>query len=137
MRRVLFAILLLALTGSLTAQDVKLPIKNGSVKFAVLGDTGTGGSDQVRVAKMLESYRAKFPFEFAILLGDNLYGRENPGDYMKKFEVPYKPLLDAGVKFYAALGNHDDPNQRLYKPFNMNGQRFYSFKPSLLGGVRL
>ena len=28
-----------------------------------------------------------------------------------------------GVKFYAALGNHDDPNQRFYKPFNMNGER--------------
>jgi 3',5'-cyclic AMP phosphodiesterase CpdA len=39
----------------------------------------------------------------------------------------YKPLLDGGVKFYAALGNHDDPNQRFYKPFNMNGERFYTF----------
>jgi 3',5'-cyclic AMP phosphodiesterase CpdA len=32
------------------------------------------------------------------------------------------------VKFYAALGNHDDPNQRFYKPFNMDGKRFYTFK---------
>ena len=32
------------------------------------------------------------------------------------------------MKFYAALGNHDDPTQRLYKLFNMNGERFYSFK---------
>jgi hypothetical protein len=48
---------------------------------------------------------------------------------MRKFEVPYKPLLDAGVKFYASLGNHDDPNiERLYKPFNMNGERYYTFK---------
>jgi 3',5'-cyclic AMP phosphodiesterase CpdA len=37
-------------------------------------------------------------------------------------------MLDAGVKFYAALGNHDDPTQRFYKPFNMNGQRYYSWK---------
>jgi len=50
-------------------------------------------------------------------------------DFADKFERPYKPLLDAGVKFYGALGNHDDPNQRFYKPFNMNGERFYSFKP--------
>ena len=42
------------------------------------------------------------------------------------------PLLDAGVKFYAALGNHDDPGQRLYKPFNMNGERYDSFKPGTL-----
>ena len=32
------------------------------------------------------------------------------------------------MKFYASLGNHDDPNQRFYKPFNMNGERYYSFK---------
>jgi 3',5'-cyclic AMP phosphodiesterase CpdA len=31
------------------------------------------------------------------------------------------------VPFYAALGNHDDPTQRYYKPFNMNGERFYTF----------
>jgi len=62
------------------------------------------------------------------LLGDNLYGSEDPDDCVDKFERPYKPLLDAGVKFYAALGNHDDPTQRLYRLFNMNGERFYSFK---------
>ena len=127
MRRVLLSILLLALTGPLAAQDVKLPNKDGSVKFAVLGDTGTGGSDQYAVGKQLMNFKPKFPFEFAIMLGDNLYGGESPRDYNKKFELPYKPLLDAKVKFYAALGNHDDPNQRFYKPFNMNSERFYTF----------
>ena len=37
-------------------------------------------------------------------------------------------LLEAGVTFRAALGNHDDPTQRLYEPFNMGGERYYSFK---------
>ena len=136
MPRVLLSILLLALTGPLGAQELKLPMKDGSVKFAVLGDTGTGGSDQVVVAKMVAAQRTKFPFEFALLLGDNLYGGESPRDYAKKFEQPYKVLLDGGVKFYAALGNHDDPNQRMYKAFNMNGERYYTFKPSLTAGVR-
>jgi 3',5'-cyclic AMP phosphodiesterase CpdA len=62
------------------------------------------------------------------MMGDNLYGSENPRDYARKFEEPYAPLLKAGVKFYAALGNHDDPNQRFYKLFNMGGNRFYSFQ---------
>ena len=44
-------------------------------------------------------------------------------------------MLDAGVKFYAALGNHDNPNERFYKGFNMNGERFYTFKPK--AGVRI
>jgi len=136
MRRVLLSVLLLALTGPLAAQDVKLPMKDGSIKFAVLGDTGTGGSGQMAVAKMVTASRARFPFDFVLLLGDNLYGSESPRDYARKFEVPYKALLDGGVKFYASLGNHDDPNQRSYKLFNMNGERYYTFKPSLTAGVR-
>jgi predicted phosphodiesterase len=107
-----------------------LPMKDGSVKFAVIGDTGTGDSHQVEVAKQLNTYRAKFPFPFVVMMGDNLYGGDAPRDYQKEFETPYKPLLDAGVKFYASLGNHDNPNQRLYKPFNMNGERYYTFKPA-------
>ena len=41
-----------------------------------------------------------------------------------KFELPYKPLLDAGVKFYASLGNHDAREQRFYKLFNMDGHLY-------------
>jgi 3',5'-cyclic AMP phosphodiesterase CpdA len=63
------------------------------------------------------------------MVGDNIYGADTAQDFQKKFELPYKPLLDAGVKFYAALGNHDNPTQRQYKQFNMSGERFYSFKP--------
>jgi 3',5'-cyclic AMP phosphodiesterase CpdA len=72
------------------------------------------------------------------MLGDNMYGSERPQDYARKFELPYKPILDANIPFYASLGNHDDPNQRFYKPFNMNGERYYSFKKDKLGspGVR-
>jgi hypothetical protein len=127
------------ITGAVVAADaqkVTLPMKEGSVKFAVIGDSGTGGGSQKKVADRIAITRKMFPFEFVPMLGDNLYGSENPNDYRKKFEEPYKPLLDAGVKFYAALGNHDDPNQRLYKPFNMNGERYYSFKPSPLANVR-
>jgi hypothetical protein len=72
------------------------------------------------------------------MVGDNMYGSERPQDYVRKFETPYKPLLDTDVQFYASLGNHDDPNQRFYKPFNMNGERYYTFKKDKLGnpGVR-
>jgi hypothetical protein len=82
------------------------------------------------VAKQLIAARGKFPYSFVLMTGDNLYGSESPSDYERKFEIPYKPLLEAGVKFYASLGNHDEPNQRFYKHFNMNGQRFYTFKPT-------
>jgi calcineurin-like phosphoesterase family protein len=130
MRRLLFATLLLSgLAASLPAQEVRLPMKDGSVKFAVIGDTGTGDKHQLAVAKQLAASRKAFPFDFVIMMGDNLYGSNGPKDYEKKFGIPYKPLLDGGVKFYASLGNHDDPSERYYKPFNMNGERYYSFKP--------
>jgi Calcineurin-like phosphoesterase len=119
---------IVALVATADAQKVTLPMKDGSVRFAVIGDTGTGGSDQMRVAQQLAKAHQSYPFEFSVMLGDNMYGGEGPTDFINKFEKPYKPLLDGGVKFYAALGNHDDPNQRFYKLFNMNGERYYTFK---------
>jgi predicted phosphodiesterase len=116
-----------------SAQELTLPNKPDSVKFAVIGDTGTGDKYQYDVAKVLSTVHDRFPFSFVIMLGDNLYGSERPQDFLKKFEQPYKPLLDAKVEFFAALGNHDDPNQRYYKPFNMSGKRYYSYKK---GNVR-
>jgi 3',5'-cyclic AMP phosphodiesterase CpdA len=118
------------------AATISLPNKKGAVRFAVIGDSGTGGGAQQRIAERIATTHRVYSFEFVIMLGDNLYGSERKGDYVDKFERPYTPLLDAGVKFYASLGNHDDPEQRLYKPFNMNGERYYSFKPSPLAGVR-
>jgi predicted phosphodiesterase len=110
------------------AQHVTLPLAQDSTRFAVLGDTGTGDKPQYEIGRRLEEFRRRINFSFAIMVGDNIYGSERPQDFQKKFELPYKPLLDAGVTFYAALGNHDDPNQRFYKPFNMHGERFYTFK---------
>ena len=115
-------------TVTAPATQVRPPVGKNSVKFLVLGDTGTGDSAQYQVAAQAWQAHAVFPYEFAIMLGDNMYGSERPQDFVKKFEAPYKPLLDANIQFYAALGNHDDPNQRYYKPFGMGGQRFYSFQ---------
>ena len=109
--------------------DVRLPLEQNSVRFAVIGDSGTGDREQYEVARQMEAYRQVIKFDFVIMLGDNIYGSHSPGDFVKKFEHPYKPLLDAGVKFFASLGNHDDPNdESLYKPFNMDGKRYYAFR---------
>jgi 3',5'-cyclic AMP phosphodiesterase CpdA len=109
------------------ASQVITPREKDSVRFAIIGDTGTGTSSQYQVGAQLTKARQTFPFEFVIMLGDNIYGSERPQDFISKFEKPYQALLDAKVPFYAALGNHDDPTQRFYKPFNMNGDRYYTF----------
>jgi 3',5'-cyclic AMP phosphodiesterase CpdA len=61
------------------------------------------------------------------MLGDNIYGGQSPRDFVQKFEAPYRPQLEAGVRFYASLGNHDNQSNRLYQPFNMDGERYYTF----------
>ncbi len=133
-RHLALIILITGLIAPALAQQLQLPNDQRSVKFAVLGDTGTGSQSQYSVGKQAATWRAMFPFDFAVLVGDNIYGSEGAKEFKRKFEDPYKALLDAGVKFYASLGNHDDPSQRFYKLFNMNGERYYTFKPA--NGVR-
>ena len=132
------AIIALALAvvsiGAPAAQGVAPPSSADVLKFAIIGDSGTGDSAQYKVAEQLIAARATFPYEFVLMLGDNLYYGSGEKDYQKKFEAPYKPLLDSGLKFYATLGNHDNTNEKFYKPFNMNGERFYTFRPR--AGVR-
>jgi len=119
------------------ALPLTMPNKADSFKFAVLGDFGTGSKEQYELAAIMKRVHDQYPFDLVTLVGDNLYGSERPQDFKKKFEDPYKPLLDAGVKFYASLGNHDDPQeQRNYKLFNMDGKRYYSFKPDTKQSVR-
>jgi predicted MPP superfamily phosphohydrolase len=113
-----------------TAETVALPNKEGSFKFAVLGDFGTGDDSQYELARTMADVHGRFQYQTVVLVGDNLYGSERPQDFRRKFELPYKPLLDSGVKFYASLGNHDSREQRFYKPFNMNGRAYYTFNPS-------
>jgi predicted phosphodiesterase len=106
-----------------------LPNRPDSLKFAVLGDFGDGSDEQYALAAEMARVRERFPYEFVITVGDNIYGSERPQDFVRKFEVPYKLLLDNGIRFYASLGNHDSREQRYYKLFNMDGKTYYSFKP--------
>jgi len=107
--------------------EVAAPAGKDSVRFLVIGDSGTGDRAQIEVAAQMWKSHTLFPYEFAIMLGDNMYGTERPQDYARKFEIPFKALLDAKIPFYASLGNHDDPNQRFYKNFGMGGKRFYTY----------
>ena len=75
----------------------------------------------------MTSWHGQFPFDLVIMLGDNMYGSQQPADFVRKFERPFQHLLDAGVQFFACLGNHDLPSNDRYRPFNMNGNRYYTY----------
>lgn len=109
------------------ARKITLPRKDGSVRFVAIGDTGTGSAKQQELADVMLRSHATFPFETVLMMGDNMYGGEGPKDYQNKFEDIYRPLIEQKVKFYASLGNHDEPAQRFYQHFNMDGQEYYRF----------
>jgi predicted phosphodiesterase len=117
----------LVLGGSATPQDRADADAPGRLRFAALGDHGTGKRPQAEVGAQLAMAHAQTPLDLVILLGDNMYGSQKPKDYVTKFERPYAALLQARVPFFAALGNHDDHGQLDYRPFNMNGRRYYTF----------
>jgi hypothetical protein len=107
-----------------TTSPLPMPSIRGGTVFAIMGDSGSGDQAQKAVAQaMLTYFETAHRFPFVLMLGDNLYD----DDYTNEFSVPYKPLLDRGVKFYAALGNHDRDLEIHFKPFNMNDVDRYSF----------
>jgi hypothetical protein len=77
------------------------------VSFAVLGDNGSGGRQAMAVAeRMAETYRTT-PFGLVALLGDICYYGNFADRYEDVFRRPMTPLIDAGVGFELAIGNHD------------------------------
>jgi predicted phosphodiesterase len=111
-----------------TPSPLTLPLHEGSLRIAVFGDTGSGKETQYEVGRMMNTYQITFPFETVLMVGDNIYGSDKAADMRTKFEDVYKPMIDKGVKFYAALGNHDSSNQRYYELFNMKGEEYYRFE---------
>ena len=127
MARVPRPLIVLALATTLTWPAAAVAVfVNPDLRFAVIGDNGTGQEPQYAVARQMLKTHATTPFELVLMMGDNLYGAQRPRDFSEKFAIPYGPLLRMGIPFYAALGNHDEPDNRNYQPFNMSGQRYYS-----------
>jgi hypothetical protein len=109
------------------AEVLALPRRPGSIRFAAIGDAGRGDRAQYDVSARMQAFRRVFAYDFVVMLGDNVYDGGTPEDYRRKFELPYEPLLEDGVDFYATIGNHDAVNQPHYPPFNMGGRRYYTF----------
>lgn len=70
------------------AGDLRLRARPGSIKFAVIGDSGRGSRAQYDVAEEMIAYRRKLRYDFVLMLGDNVYDRGTPEDYQLKFELP-------------------------------------------------
>jgi hypothetical protein len=96
----LVAIAVAASVATASGITTALPNQIGSLKFAVVGDFGTGESSSYEVAAQMAAVRRRFPFELVLLVGDNIVGRQSePSDFLAKFERPFDVLLTSGVRF--------------------------------------
>lgn len=114
-----------------TATAVNSNPKDLLFRFISVADTGTGAKGQYAVARAMNFYHQKNPYNLVILAGDNIYNNGEIEKIEAVFERPYQPLLKKNVKFYACLGNHDIRTdngvpQVNYPGFNMKG-RYYTF----------
>src|SRR5438874_8620659 len=74
------------------AQELTLPNRTDSVKFAALGDNGTGDRAEYDVASQMAAWHARFPYGLVLMLGDNLYGSQKPEDFVQKFAQPVQAV---------------------------------------------
>ena len=104
------------------------------VRFAVIGDQGTGSKAQYRIAELMTAWHDRLPYEVVITLGDNIYGflwtAGGKSRFAEKFDKPYAALLKRGVEFRAALGNHDKATDLITDKarFHIDGEEgYYTF----------
>jgi predicted MPP superfamily phosphohydrolase len=116
-------------TGTLIKPTSILASNSSKTRFGVIGDFGTGESDEFAVAaQMLNAHRSS-ELDLVLAVGDNIYPNGSGRYFAKHFEEPFEGLLKERVKFYAALGNHDVEqgrhDQLQYPLFNMGGSNYY------------
>lgn len=88
------------------------PTQSTTMRFAVIGDYGSGFPSQHAVADRMCSWRKDHPFDDVFTTGDNIYPDGSRQYFDSAFFGPYDCLLDDDVAFHAALGNHDYVTRR-------------------------
>jgi 3',5'-cyclic AMP phosphodiesterase CpdA len=77
------------------------------VTFAVLGDNGSGGRNAMEVARAMATTYEQIPYGLVLLAGDISYYGSIDDRWRDVFVRPYRPLIEAGVQWELAIGNHE------------------------------
>ncbi len=100
--------------------------KNEKIKFLVFGDSGSGSSEQKKLASLMVKENPKI----VLHTGDLAYDRGTPKEIKEKVLDVYKDLFSKAA-FYPTLGNHDyltDNGQPFVDTFDLpDNERYYSF----------
>ena len=78
------------------------PARAARFTFAVVGDFGSGTSNETAVASMIESWHP----DFVLTVGDNAYPLGSPRLLDRDIFRPYAAVMRASA-WFPALGNHD------------------------------
>lgn len=112
-------------------------ISSQILKFAVIGDYGKAGANELNVSNLVKSWNP----QFVITLGDNNYELgedstidQNIGQYYHEFIYPYYGTYGSGDtvnRFFPSMGNHDwytDSASAFLSYFTLPGnERYYDF----------
>jgi 3',5'-cyclic AMP phosphodiesterase CpdA len=82
------------------------------IRFAVLGDNGSGGRNAMNVARAMADEYERSPYGVVLLAGDISYYGSIDDRWEDVFVRPYRPLIDAGVEWELAIGNHEIEEKR-------------------------
>jgi 3',5'-cyclic AMP phosphodiesterase CpdA len=102
------------------------------LRFAVIGDWGTGDRHALGTANQMFSAHQRSALEFVISAGDNIYPNGAGRYFPRNFEQPFASMLKDRISFYTVLGNHDVDEGRQdqcgYPLFNMCGKNYYKLE---------
>lgn len=110
---------------------VEQPVPTERVRFALVGDTGTGDSHAHAIARRITALHDKKPLDAFFMLGDNIYADDPfPASFLRCIVSPFEPLLRRRVPFHAVLGNHDFDDSleaQMESPIlGLNGRQYYT-----------
>ena len=97
-------------------------------RIAIIGDSGSGTSNQLAVAQQLASWKP----HLMLHTGDVVYSRGEQENYNPRFFGPYQNTLRS-APIFPSIGNHDTGNINVYLenfilPSSGSGtERYYSF----------
>jgi hypothetical protein len=102
------------------------PARSSSFTFAVVGDFGSGTSDETAVASLIESWHP----DFVLTVGDNAYPLGSKGLLDRDIFRPYAAVMRESA-WFPALGNHDvkanDARPELAAFHSLGKERWYRF----------
>src|SRR5262245_59788205 len=105
---------------------------NDKIRFAVMGDWGTGDRDEIGVAKQMFAAHQRQPFDFVNSAGDNIYSNGAGRHFARNIEQPFANYLKERDKFYTVVGMFDVEaglQDQCQSPLlNMTGQNYYKIE---------